>query len=88
VRRLIEEGETTARRILTERLADLHAVAKALLEFESLSGDEINQILRGEPIVRPESDDAPKTTGRRSSVPSSGPRPESGGLRPEPQPGA
>jgi cell division protease FtsH len=88
VRRLIEEGESTARRILTERLADLHAVTKALLEFETLSGDEISQILRGEPILRPENDDAPKSPGRRSSVPSSGPRPESGGLRPEPQPGA
>jgi cell division protease FtsH len=88
VRRLIEEGETSARRILGERQAGLHAIAKGLLEFESLSGDEIGQILRGEAILRPDDDEPPRSTGRRSSVPSSGARPEGGGLRPEPQPGA
>ncbi len=35
VRRLVKGGEDEARRILTERLDDLHAVAKALLEFET-----------------------------------------------------
>jgi len=88
VRRLIEEGETSARRILGERQSDLHSIAKGLLEFESLSGDEIGQILRGEAILRPDDDETPRSTGRRSSVPSSGARPEGGGLRPEPQPGA
>jgi cell division protease FtsH len=88
VRGLIETGESTARGILTDRMQDLHAIAKGLLEFESLSGDEIGQILRGEQILRPDDEEPPKPTGRRSSVPSSGPRAEGGGLRPEPQPGA
>jgi cell division protease FtsH len=59
VRRLIDGGLTDARRILTEKIDDLHAVAKALLEFETLSGDEIQGVLKGvkptrdEPEVRP-----------------------------------
>ncbi len=90
IRSLVEAGETTARRILTDKIADLHSIAKSLLEYETLSGDEVKALLRGEPIVRPEIDEPPKPTGRRGSVPSTGAgkdRPE-GGLRPEPQPGA
>jgi cell division protease FtsH len=87
VRRLIEEAEAHARRILTEHLDDLHTVAKALLEYETLSKDEIHQVLRGEPVVRDETGGAGPGPDRRrrSSVPtSSGPAP---GTNPEPQPG-
>ena len=52
VRRLIEEAEGKARQILTDHLDDLHLIAKALLEYETLSNDEIGTILRGEKIVR------------------------------------
>ncbi len=74
IRRLIEEGETTARRILTERMNDLHSIAKALLEFETLSGEEIRGLLRGEPIVRDENNEPPAANKapplvKRSSVP-------------------
>jgi cell division protease FtsH len=88
-RQLVEEGESTARRILTERLTELHAVAKALLEYETLNGDEVKALLRGEAINRNEDSDAPKP---RSSVPSSGAGATTGvlpgGLEPEPQPGS
>ncbi len=73
IRRLIEEGEATARKILTERLDDLHKIANALLEFETLSGDEVRALLRGEPIVRAEDKTPPPaaaSTGKRGSVPS------------------
>jgi cell division protease FtsH len=75
IRRLIEEGETTARRILTERIADLHTIAKALLEYETLSGEEVRALLRGEAIVRDEDSSPPPSiakpvaSGKRSSVP-------------------
>ena len=45
VRRLVEEGYETARRILTEKKVDFETLAKALLEFETLSGDEIQDML-------------------------------------------
>ncbi len=89
IRRIIETAEATARQILTDRIEDLHKIARGLLEYETLSGEEIRALLRGEPVVRPDIEEPPKTPGRRASVPTSGPkdRPE-GGLRPEPQPGA
>jgi cell division protease FtsH len=56
VRRLVQWGHDEARRILTERLADLHTLAKALLEYETLSGDEIIKVLQGIPPVREDPD--------------------------------
>ena len=49
VRRLIEEAEASARKILTDKSGDLEAVALALLEYETLSGDEVASLLRGSP---------------------------------------
>ena len=88
VRRLIEDGEQTARRVLTERLADLHVVAKALLELETLSGEEVKALLRGEKIHRPDPLDSSGEPDKRrkSSVPTSS-GPATGGINPEPQPG-
>ena len=88
VRRLIEDGEQTARRVLTERLADLHVVAKALLELETLSGEEVKALLRGEKINRPDPLDSSGEPDKRrkSSVPTSS-GPATGGINPEPQPG-
>jgi cell division protease FtsH len=89
IRRLVDEGEQTARDILTARIDELHALAKGLLEYETLSADEIRRIIKGERILRetsaaqaPQTEDA--RSGRRSSVPPAG-RPT--GLEPEPQPG-
>src|SRR5215216_3068563 len=90
VRRLIEEAEGKAKQILTDHLEDLHLIAKALLEYETLSNDEIGTILRGEKIVRDDTGGAgPADRRRRASVPTSsgqgaGPSP---GANPEPQPG-
>jgi cell division protease FtsH len=90
VRRLIEEAEGKAKQILTDRLDELHLIAKALLEYETLSNDEIGTILRGEKVVRDDTGGAgPADRRRRASVPTSsgqgtGPAP---GANPEPQPG-
>jgi cell division protease FtsH len=92
IRRIVEEGELKARKILTEHLDELHSLARGLLEFETLSADEIRRIIRGEKIVRdtggPAEDPSRSATGRRSSVPPAGRDKPAGGLEPEPQPGA
>jgi cell division protease FtsH len=81
IRRFVEEGYNEATRILTEKRADLEALAKGLLEFETLSGDEIIDLLAGkkpnrESVLEP-------STPRASAVPPAGkPRP-----RPDPDPG-
>jgi cell division protease FtsH len=68
VRRLVKGGEDEARQILTEKLAELHSVAKALLEFETLSGDEIINVMKGIQPVRIE-EETLKPTGPVASVP-------------------
>lgn len=70
VRRLVEEGYETAKKILTEKMEHLHLIAKGLLEYETLSGDEIAGLLRGEPPHRPDANDAPK--GPKSPFPTVG----------------
>ena len=88
-RALIEGGEDAARRILVEHMDELHIVGKALLEYETLSGDDVQLLLDGGHIDRPDPDDD-SVDHSRSSVPSSGAagkkdRPK-GGFEPEPQP--
>jgi cell division protease FtsH len=87
IRRFVEEGYNEATRILTEKRADLEALAKGLLEFETLSGEEIQDLLKGkkpnrESVLEP-------TTPRTSAVPPAGkprPRPDpDAGLEPQPQ---
>jgi cell division protease FtsH len=59
VKRLVDEGYARAKQILTEK-ADAHRfLAEALLEFETLNGDEIMKVMRGEKLDRP--DDTPQT---------------------------
>jgi cell division protease FtsH len=92
IRRIIDDGYATARSILNDELDRLHDLASALLEHETLNGDEIGSILRGEPMperasAADEPPPAPKS-GRAGSVPSTS-RPDegSGGIEPSPQPG-
>jgi cell division protease FtsH len=90
IRGFVEGGEQQARQILSDHIDDLHTMAKALLEHETLSGDEIARLLKGEKIVRPDEDETPKDSGHRTSVPSAGRgrKDVPPGMTPEPQPGA
>ena len=94
VRRLVDEGEATARKILTEHRDSHEAIAQALLEYETLTGADLKALIRGEPIDRPNEDEPPTDTGQPSAVPSTEADGEGrksapdGGLSPEPQPGS
>ncbi len=86
VRKFVEDAYAQARQILTDHNDDLHRIAQALLEYETLTGEEIRALLRGENIDRP--DDTPAPTAPPSkprTVPSAGRGPR--GASPEPQPG-
>ncbi|MCY4429631.1 MAG: ATP-dependent zinc metalloprotease FtsH [Rhodospirillales bacterium] len=72
VRRIVEDGETTARTILEARVDQLHTLAGSLLEYETLTAEEVRAVLSGRSILRDDDDDAVPETGRRSSVPQSG----------------
>ncbi|HMP63695.1 MAG TPA: cell division protein FtsH, partial [Phenylobacterium sp.] len=73
IKRLVQSGWDEARRILTEKVEDLHKLAQALLEYETLSGDEIVNVLKGVPPKR-EEPDSHRTLGPAVAVPIS-PRP-------------
>jgi cell division protease FtsH len=45
VKKIVDSGYQRAKKILTERLEDLHKLAKALLIYETLSGEEIKDII-------------------------------------------
>ena len=88
IRRLIHDGEAKAKKILTENLDKLHAVAKALLDLETISGDEVKAIMAGDKIVRRDDDGSKGSAG--PAVPNAGrtrPREEPGTGGMEPQPG-
>ncbi|MBO1328865.1 ATP-dependent zinc metalloprotease FtsH [Acetobacter suratthaniensis] len=68
IRRLIEDAYEQARTYLHGHVDQLHSLANALLEFETLSGEEIRQIMRGQPIERAEEDEK-GPINRRASVP-------------------
>ena len=88
IRALVDDAEARARGILNEHVDDLHALAAALLEYETLTGDEITALLRGEGIHRPDEEAPQRAEGVRSAVPSTEDGKEApGGLKPEPQPG-
>ncbi|MFN8831300.1 MAG: ATP-dependent zinc metalloprotease FtsH [Labrys sp. (in: a-proteobacteria)] len=63
VRRLVEEGYQTAQKILTDKRTDFETLAEALLEFETLSGDEIRDLLNGKRPNRDTSDEPPAPRG-------------------------
>ena len=88
VRTLIQTGMDDARRIMTECRKDWEAIATGLLEYETLTGDEISALLKGNPPSRPDLGDDDTTPG--SAVPVIGKRRKpkgDGGLGdPEPNP--
>ncbi len=89
IRKLIEDGESTARDILKDNLDKLHALAKALLEYETLTGEEVGRILKGEDFRREDSGGPRKPERASPSVPVTGQkkrRPQGPGeMEPQPQ---
>ena len=56
VKSLIDEGYDTARQVLLDKAEDFERLAKGLLEYETLTGDEIRRVIAGEVLG---GDDAP-----------------------------
>ncbi len=87
VKRIVSEGHALARKILTKKNKDLEILAKGLLEFETLSGDEINNLLKGIAPKRDDGGDSGKPASKpQSSVPSTGSAKRGGASDMEPQP--
>jgi cell division protease FtsH len=90
IRRLVDEGFDEAKRILTKNKKGLETLAQGLLEYETLTGDEIKDLLAGKAPARDQGDDTPPTRG--TAVPKAGPASkkgkggaaDSGGMEPQP----
>jgi len=78
VRKLVEEGYKRAEQIIRDKIDELHIIAKGLLEYETLTGDEIVDLLKGKKPDRldPKDDDQDKGKGEEletlTSVPKTG----------------
>ena len=90
IRRIVTEGEKKAREVLSANRDKLEAITQALMEYETISGEEVQGLMRGEKIVRAVDDEENKGPAG-PAVPAAGkmrpPRPEpgTGGLEPQPQ---
>ena len=64
----VKKAEDNAENIIKTNLDDLKSIANALLEYESISGDEMKQVINGEPIVRIEPKEQKKRVRRRKKT--------------------
>ena len=74
VRLLADNADKQCRKILQDNIDELHIVAKGLLEYETLSGDEIKDLIKGIKPSRDDFDDNPATPAQtpKTSVPKTG----------------
>jgi cell division protease FtsH len=88
VRKLIDDAYTHARTILTKKKKEWIAIAEGLLEYETLTGEEIKALMAGNKPARDLGDDTPPSRG--SAVPKAGAKKPRKGDEPdkglEPQP--
>jgi cell division protease FtsH len=87
VRRLVQEGYDKAKQILTEKRSQLDMLANGLLEFETLTGEEMKGLLQGKRPVREDTSASSPQPPRGSAVPTTGQKPEpdvDGGVAPQP----
>nr|WP_170539091.1 ATP-dependent zinc metalloprotease FtsH [Ruegeria arenilitoris] len=89
VKRLIQQGYDRAHQILTEHKEEWERLAQGLLEYETLTGDEIKRVMNGEPPNESDDESDKSDHGNAASV-TAIPKtkvkktPPEGGMEPEP----
>ncbi|MFW2545073.1 ATP-dependent zinc metalloprotease FtsH [Primorskyibacter sp. 2E107] len=89
VKNFIQDAYDRAFQILTERKDDWERLAQGLLEYETLTGEEIVRVMRGDPPTSKDDDDgtsAAEETPSVTAIPKTKPKakPKGGGMEPEP----
>ncbi|MBR1914975.1 MAG: ATP-dependent zinc metalloprotease FtsH [Alphaproteobacteria bacterium] len=69
IKRLVTEAHDEALKILKTKKKDWEKLAKALIEFETLTGDEIKAVLKGEKIDRSIDQPVPESKKTKASIP-------------------
>jgi len=85
IRKIIDDAYIDSQKILKKKKKDLDLIAKALIEFESLSGDEIKDIIGGKKIDKKDLDILIKKDTKKPKFKSSVPA-NSGRIKPKTQP--
>jgi cell division protease FtsH len=73
IRRIIDEQYALARRLIEENREKVDRMAKALLEWETLDGDQVNDIMEGRPPRPPKPATPPSSSAPGSNTPSPAP---------------
>ena len=68
IRKLVDEGYNKAKEILTEKIDDLHKIAKALITYETLTGEEIENIINKNLYPKDKVLDNPETKDDQDSA--------------------
>ena len=68
IRKLVDEGYNQAKKILTEKIDDLHKIAKALMTYETLTGEEIENIINKNIYPKDKILEKPDDTDDKSSA--------------------
>ncbi len=89
VKRVIDEGYATATNILKKHKKEFELLAQGLLEYETLTGEEIQRVMKGEPPQSDDDDGSDKdSTSSVVAVPKTKPKPKpkpkDDGMEPEP----
>ncbi len=85
VKRLIDEGYDTAFKILSDKNVEFERLAQGLIEYETLTGDEIKKVIAGEDLNRDDDSSSSGGTPLTSVPKTKKPKPESdGGMEPTP----
>ena len=77
VRTIVDESYVKAEKILKDKEKDLHTIAQGLLEYETLTGDEINALLGGVKPSRNDDSDKSDSENLSGSVPKTGKKTDS-----------
>ncbi|MAH78992.1 MAG: cell division protein FtsH [Rickettsiales bacterium] len=71
IRLLIDNAENHAKKVLKKNIKHLHSISNALLKFETLSGDDVAEIIKGKKIKVKTNNDVSK---KKTSIPKSSDR--------------
>ena len=86
VKRIIDEGYNLAFKTITDHATEFERIARGLLEYETLTGDELKKIMAGEPLGGNDDDktDSGSSVSSLALIPKTKPKAPKGGMEPEP----
>ena len=75
VKKLIDDGYSQALSILKKKKKEFERLAQGLLEYETLTGDEINKIIKGQKLSSDDDDNKKETKPSLAAVPKTSKKP-------------